>query len=57
MRPPYPFARCISTAAGTLAVEGDKAEALLQKYDRLRDVVLREKATLAFLTDFEARLE
>ncbi|MBF9130050.1 helix-turn-helix domain-containing protein [Plantactinospora sp. S1510] len=57
MRPPYPFAGCISTPAGTLVVEGDKAEALLQKYDRLRGVALQEKATLAFLADMEARLE
>lgn len=57
MRPPYPVAGFISTPAGNLVVEGDKAETLLQTYDRLRDVALREKATIAFLTELEARLE
>ena len=57
MRPPYPFAGCISTAAGNLVVEGAKAEALVRTYDRLRDVALREKAAIAFLTDLQTRLE
>jgi hypothetical protein len=57
MRPPYPLVGGISTAGGNLVVEGDKAERLLQKYDRLRDVALREEATLAFLTELETRLE
>ena len=57
MRPPYPFAGFICTAAGNLVVEGDKAEALVRRYDRLRDVALREKAALAFLTDLQTRLE
>ncbi|MEO3745182.1 helix-turn-helix transcriptional regulator [Plantactinospora sp. B5E13] len=57
MRSPYPVAGFVSTPAGNLVVEGDKAETLFQKYDRLRDVALREKATIAFLTELETRLE
>lgn len=57
MRPPYPVAGCISTPAGNLVVEGEKAETLLRTYDRLREVALREDATLAFLSNLQARLE
>lgn len=57
MRSPYPVAGYISTTAGNVVVEGDSAETLLRTYDRLREVALREKATLAFLSDLEAHLE
>lgn len=57
MRPPYPVAGFVTTPAGNLVVEAEKAEKLLQTYDRLRDVALREKATIAFLTELETRLE
>ncbi|GAA3744153.1 helix-turn-helix transcriptional regulator [Plantactinospora mayteni] len=57
MRPPYPVAGYISTTAGNVVVEGDSAETLLRTYDRLREVALSEKATLAFLSDLEAHLE
>jgi transcriptional regulator with XRE-family HTH domain len=54
---PYPLVAGISTAAGSLVVEGSRAEALVQRYDRLRGVALREKATIAFVTDLANRLE
>ncbi|MFK3980092.1 helix-turn-helix domain-containing protein [Micromonospora sp. NPDC050397] len=57
MAQPYPSAACVATAAGTLVVEGDKAERLVRAYDRLRNVALREQAALAFLSELERRLE
>ncbi|MDG4790660.1 DUF5753 domain-containing protein [Micromonospora sp. WMMD1102] len=57
MRPPYPLAGFVTTPAGNLVVEAEKAEKLLQTYDRLREVALREKAAVAFLTEWETRLE
>lgn len=57
MRKPYPRTGCISTVAGTVVVEGDKAESLLRRYDRLRSVALKNGAVQRFLFDLEARLE
>ncbi|WP_432959331.1 helix-turn-helix domain-containing protein [Micromonospora haikouensis] len=57
MRRPYPPAGCISTAVGTVVVEGEKAESLHQRYDRLRRAALRNGAAQRILFDLEARLE
>ncbi|WDZ85996.1 helix-turn-helix domain-containing protein [Micromonospora cathayae] len=57
MRRPYPPTGCIGTAAGTIVVEGTTAESLMQRYDRLRRVALRNGAVQRFLFDLEARLE
>ncbi|HEX5595273.1 MAG TPA: helix-turn-helix transcriptional regulator [Micromonosporaceae bacterium] len=57
MRPPYPYAGCVSTPAGTVVVEGDEAEALVRTYDRLRDAALHKESAVAFLSDLAKRLE
>jgi hypothetical protein len=57
MRRPYPPAGCISTVVGTVVVEGEKAAALYQRYDRLRRTALRNGAVQRILFDLEARLE
>lgn len=57
MRRPYPYTGCIETAAGTLVVEGDKAERLVATYDRLRYSALENGAVQRFLFDLSARLE
>lgn len=57
MARPYPMAACISTPAGTLVVEGDKAERLRHAYDRLREVALPRRATLALLAELQKHLE
>nr|WP_281189981.1 Scr1 family TA system antitoxin-like transcriptional regulator [Micromonospora inyonensis] len=57
MRRPYPPAGCISTAVGTVVVEGEKAASLIQRYDRLRRAALHNGAAQRFLFDLEARLE
>ncbi len=57
MRRPYPPAGCISTVVGTVVVEGEKAELLHQRYDRLRRAALRNGAAQRILFDLEARLE
>ncbi|MGW0435219.1 helix-turn-helix domain-containing protein [Micromonospora sp. NPDC003197] len=57
MRRPYPTAGCISTVAGTIVVEGEKADKLFQTYNRLRGAALRNGAVQRFFFDLEARLE
>ncbi|WP_323136252.1 helix-turn-helix transcriptional regulator [Micromonospora sp. NBC_01655] len=57
MRRPYPPAGCISTVVGTVVVEGEKADSLHQRYDRLRRAALRNGAVQRILFDLEARLE
>lgn len=57
MRRPYPYTGCISTAAGTLVVEGEKAERLIATYHRLRGAALDNGAVQRFLFDLSARLE
>ncbi len=57
MRRPYPPAGCISTVVGTVVVEGEKADSLHQRYDRLRRAALRNGAVQRVLFDLEARLE
>ncbi len=57
MRRPYPAAGCVSTAVGAVVVEGEKAETLHQRYDRLRRAALRNGAVQRVLFDLEARLE
>lgn len=57
MRRPYPYTGCISTAAGSLVVEGEKAEKLVGTYDRLRCAALENGAVQRFLFDLSARLE
>ncbi|MEU1603970.1 helix-turn-helix domain-containing protein [Micromonospora matsumotoense] len=57
MRRPYPPTGCISTAVGTVVVEGAKADSLNQRYDRLRRTALHDGAVQRFLFDLEARLE
>ncbi|MEU1884166.1 helix-turn-helix transcriptional regulator [Micromonospora sp. WMMD987] len=57
MRRPYPPTGCISTAVGTVVVEGAKADSLHQRYDRLRRAALRNGAVQRVLFDLEAHLE
>ena len=57
MRRPYPPTGCISTAVGTVVVEGAKADSLHQRYDRLRRTALHNGAVQRVLFDLEARLE
>lgn len=57
MRRPYPYTGCVETAAGTLVVEGEKAERLIATYHRLRGSVLENGAVQRFLFDLSARLE
>jgi transcriptional regulator with XRE-family HTH domain len=57
MRRPYPYTGCISTPAGNLVVEGDKARNLVATYDRLRSASLRGSDVQRFLFDLSARLE
>ncbi|WP_434742207.1 helix-turn-helix domain-containing protein [Micromonospora sp. SH-82] len=57
MRRPYPSAGCISTVVGTIVAEGEKADSLHQRYDRLRRAALRNGAVQRILFDLQARLE
>jgi transcriptional regulator with XRE-family HTH domain len=57
MRRPYPPTGCIATAAGSIVVEGEKADSLFQRYDWLRGAALRNGAVQRFLFELEARLE
>ncbi|NBE82317.1 helix-turn-helix domain-containing protein [Micromonospora rubida] len=57
MRRPYPPTGCVSTAVGTVVVEGEKADSLHQRYDRLCRAALRNGAVQRVLFDLEARLE
>lgn len=57
MQRPYPPTGCISTVAGIVVVEGNKADSLFQRYDRLRAMALRNGAVQRLLFDLEARLE
>ncbi|WP_028569367.1 helix-turn-helix domain-containing protein [Salinispora tropica] len=57
MQRPYPPTGCISTAVGIIVVEGDMAESLFRRYDRLRTMALRNGAVQRLLFDLEARLE
>jgi hypothetical protein len=57
MAQPYSSTAYIATPAGTVVVEGSKAERLVRTYDRLREAALREQDALAFLSELERRLE
>nr|MDT0659869.1 helix-turn-helix transcriptional regulator [Micromonospora sp. DSM 115978] len=57
MRRPYPMVGCISTPAGNLVVEGEKAQALLQTYDRIREMALAGTAARSFVSELMRRLE
>lgn len=57
LRHPYPTAGCVTTAVGSIMIEGEKAEELRRRYDRLSTLVLDDGAAHRFLSNLGARLE